>query len=201
MKKQPAAGRKLFSVGEAFVIVYRAMRSMPAFSRARRSGLVSEHFTERLMLAVTEVNKCAMCSYAHTKMALESGMDREEIDAMLAGDLSGVNDEERTAVLFAQHYTDTRGRPDREAWDAVVNTYGLPKSLGILGAIRAIMMGNAYGIPSGSLIMRFRRNGTRDGRSSLLYELAMLLTLPVFLPAAALAALFSGALRAPILRF
>jgi len=201
VKKQPAIGRKLFSVGEAFVIVYRAMRSMPAFARARKNGLVSEHFMERLMLAVTEVNKCAMCSYAHTKMALESGMDKEEIDAMLAGDLSGVSDEERTAVLFAQHYADTRGRPDRGAWDAVVKAYGLPKSLGILGAVRAIMMGNAYGIPSGNLLMRFKRNGKRDNRSSLPYELAMLLTLPVFLPVAALAALLAGALRAPILRF
>jgi AhpD family alkylhydroperoxidase len=38
------------------------------------------------MLAVTEVNGCEMCSYAHTKMALEAGLSNDEIQQMLAGD-------------------------------------------------------------------------------------------------------------------
>ena len=68
--KKQHVGRKLFSVSETYGIVYRAVRTMPAFATAQRNGVLQEDFAERLMLAVTEVNKCAMCSYAHTKMAL-----------------------------------------------------------------------------------------------------------------------------------
>ncbi|MDD3920936.1 MAG: carboxymuconolactone decarboxylase family protein [Eubacteriales bacterium] len=198
MKKQ-VAGRKLFSLWEAYRIVYLAFRSMPRFQRARKEGVASETFMERLMLAVTEVNKCAMCSYAHTKMALEAGLSQEEIHAMLSGDTTGANEEELPAILFAQHYADTRGKPDREAWETIVKDYGEEKSQAILGAIRVIMMGNAYGIPSGNLINRFsRKEGKKlDARSGLGYELAMVLTLPIYIIVALLQALIAGALRLP----
>ena len=45
----------------------------------KKERQLSEHFIERIMLAVTEVNGCAVWSYAHTKMALEAGMTNEEI--------------------------------------------------------------------------------------------------------------------------
>jgi AhpD family alkylhydroperoxidase len=172
---------------------------MPTFARARRSGLLDEHFARRLMLAVTQVNRCAMCSYAHTKMALSSGMAQEEISALLSGDLSGVQPEEMTAILFAQHYAESRGKPDPETWHTVLTQYGEAKSAAILGAIRIITLGNAYGIPSGSLLARLAPKPARtpDARSSLGYELAMLLTMIVFLPCAALQAIAAAVLRVP----
>ncbi len=197
--KRKTAGRKLYSVGEAYMILYRAVRMLPAFSRARRSGMLRSDFTERLMLAVTEVNQCAMCSYAHTKMALETGMSMDEISSMLAGDLSDVAPDEMPAVLFAQHYADSRGRPSEEAWKSVVNQYGREKSIAVLGAVRMIMLGNTYGIPFGSLLARFsgKSGRTPDPRSSVWYELSMLLTLIVFIPCALVQALASAILRRP----
>ncbi|WP_256205872.1 carboxymuconolactone decarboxylase family protein [Carnobacterium iners] len=38
---------------------------------------------ERIMLAVTQVNGCSVCSYTHTKMALEVGMKSEKIKNIL----------------------------------------------------------------------------------------------------------------------
>lgn len=134
---------------------------------------------ERIMLAVTEVNKCPMCSYAHTKIALEAGMSAREIENMLQGVLLDVPKEEMPAILFAQHFADTRGKPSKESLRTLVNIYGLDKARGILGGIRSIMVGNAYGIAWGSFMGRFK--GEPDPRSHLAYELTMILTLLPFL--------------------
>lgn len=176
---------------------------MPRFVRAQKSGLLREEFTERLMLAVTEVNQCALCSYAHTKMALETGMSRKEIESMLSGDLSHANPEELPAILFAQHYADSRGKPSQEAWDSIRERYGSEKSIAILGAIRMIMLGNAYGIPLGELKTRLSGNADRISklRSSIWYELMMLVTLIPFLPCALLNALVGAAFHVPLTDF
>lgn len=176
---------------------------MPAFATAQRNGVLQEDFAERLMLAVTEVNKCAMCSYAHTKMALSTGMSIEEINAMLSGDFSDIEPAEMPAILFAQHYADARGKPSKEAWDSVVKQYGYEKSIAILGAIRVIMFGNAYGIPLGSLKARLLKKPDKapDSRSSTLYELTMLGTVIIFIPSAIIHALAAVVLRFPIIDF
>ncbi len=55
------------------------MRTIRFMFKARRNRELDQKFVERLMLRVTEVNDCALCSYAHSKRALESGMTSEEI--------------------------------------------------------------------------------------------------------------------------
>ena len=45
---------------------------------------------ERIMLGVTQVNGCLLCSYAHTKMALELGMKEKQIEELLDGELGNV---------------------------------------------------------------------------------------------------------------
>ncbi|QSX08504.1 carboxymuconolactone decarboxylase family protein [Alkalibacter rhizosphaerae] len=170
--------RKLHSVLESYFILMKGMRTVRYMAKARRSGELSQPFVERLMLAVTEVNGCLICSYAHTKMALEAGLKNEEIQRMLAGEFEDAPVEELPAILFAQHYTESRGKPSRKAWDRIVDVYGEPKALRILGAIRMIMIGNAYGIPWSSLTNRLK--GKPDPRSNLAYELTMLLTMIPF---------------------
>ncbi len=123
---------------------------------------------ERIMLAVTGVNDCAVCSHGHARMALEAGMSSEEIRDLLAGVMDDVPAGDVPAVLFAQHYADSRGNPSKESWERIVELYGLSRARGILGAVRMIMVGNTYGIPMGSFINRFRRSP--DPRSSLPYR-------------------------------
>lgn len=79
------SGRELYSLKESYIITYKAFSSIRMLSSAKKKGLLSPQFIERIMLAVTEVNGCEVCSYAHTKMALEAGMSNEEIKNMLAG--------------------------------------------------------------------------------------------------------------------
>lgn len=171
--------RKLYTVSESYGLLYDAANSMKHMVRERKSKNIQPEFLERIMLAVTEVNSCPMCFYAHTKIALDAGMNGTEIENMLQGVLDDVPTEELPAIMFAQHYADTRGKPSKESLRTLVNVYGLKKAQGILGGIRAIMVGNAYGIPWGSLINRFK--GNPDPRSHLGYEIAMVITLFPFI--------------------
>ena len=193
------SGKKLFSVFELYRIMTLAFRSIPLLKKAKAAGKMDKAFLERIMLAVTEVNGCAMCSYYHTKVALEEGFRAEEIRAMLGGDFADVPEEQLSGVLFAQHYADQRGKPARESWDRIVREYSETGAYGILAVTRMIMMGNAIGIPSGSFLLRFR--GKADPRSNVFYELMMMLAMVVFIPLAGLTAVILNLLNVPIIKF
>jgi AhpD family alkylhydroperoxidase len=190
---------RFYSVPELYVILHQGLRTMPRLAKARKAGLLSAHFAERIMLAVTEVNGCEICSYAHTRMALESGMGMDEIRLLLAGDTGAIPADEALAIVFSQHYADTRGRPTREAWQRTVDAYGLPKALGILGAARVMMIGNASGIAVSAFVNRLR--GKPVAKSSLHYEVAMLLAVVIFFPFALAHAMMSALLGRSIIGF
>jgi len=191
--------RRFDSLPELYAILVAGLRTAPRLLAARRAGLVDAKLAERVMLAVTEVNGCEICSYAHARMTLETGLARDEIGMLLAGDTGAVPADEAVAIAFAQHYADSRGRPGRAAWQRLLDAYGEPKALGILGAARVMMIGNAYGIAWSALANRLR--GRRVEKSSLAYELVMLLAIVPFAPAAAVHALAAAALRVPPIDF
>lgn len=192
-------GKILYSISEAYRLFYEGMRTIRYMSRSRKNNELSLEFMERIMLAVTQVNACAICSYAHTKMALEAGVSGEEIQNMLAGVIDDTPSDEVTAVIFAQHYADTRGKPSKDSWVRIVAIYGPSKAKGILGAIRIIMLANTYGIPWSSFINRFR--GKPDRRSNLLYEISMLLTSLIFIPIVLIHILLAALFRIPLIQF
>ena len=193
------SGKKLFSVIELFQIMTLAFRSIPLLRRAKATGKMNKAFLERIMLAVTEVNGCAMCSYYHTQVALEEGFSAEEIRAMLGGSFADVPQEQLSGVFFAQHYADERGKPSRASWDKIVAEYRETGAYGILAVTRMIMMGNAVGIPSGSFLLRFR--GKPDPRSNVFYELLMMLAMAVYIPLAGLTSIILNLLKVPIIKF
>lgn len=199
IKSEMEFGRKLYSVSESYWIFYNGLRTMKYMLKAKRNEELSSKFIERIMLAVTEVNDCLICSYAHTKRALESGMTNEEIQKILAGVTEDVPADEVAAVMFAQHYADTRGHPTKESWQRIVETYGNSRAIGILGSIRTIMIGNTYGIPWTSFFNRFR--GKSDPRSTVSYEVSMILSSIVFAPVSLIHALISDLLGKPIISF
>jgi AhpD family alkylhydroperoxidase len=192
------SGKKLFSAIELFQIMTLAFRSIPLLKRAKAAGKMDKAFLERIMLAVTEVNGCAMCSYYHTRVALEEGFSVEEISAMLGGSFADVPPEQLSGVLFAQHFADQGGNPTRDSWEKIVAEYGETGAYGVLAVTRMIMMGNVVGIPSGSFLLRFR--GKADPRSNVFYELLMMLAMVVFLPLAGLTAIILNLLKVPIIK-
>lgn len=193
------SGGKRYALREVYKISLQALRTMPLLKAAKKRGEIDEQLVERIMLAVTEVNGCAICSYAHSRVALEAGLSDAEIRNLLAGSNDDVPSDELQAILFAQHYADAGGFPSEEAWIRIVETYGLPKAKGILGATRAIMMGNAYGIPWSALLGRLK--GKPDKQSSLPHELVNITGSMLMIPAVLVHALIVGLAGVPVIRF
>ncbi len=175
--------KRKFSLPELYMTYLYVPRAIAKLIGNKINGLVENQFIERLHLAVTEVNGCAACSYAHTRMALNKGMSNEEITGLLNGDDAIIKPEEAKAIMFAQHFADTRGYPDRETYDEIVREYGEEKAEVILSAVQLMMVGNMYGIPYSAFISRIKGRPYKD--SSIVYEVWMLtggaLCLPVAL--------------------
>jgi len=184
MKSKKLKGRKLYSIIETYIIEVKAFRMFPSIKKARKADLISEQFKERIMLAVTNVNGCSLCSYAHTKFALESGMSDTEIQKLLSSDPDvheSIPQDEAAAITFAQHYADTRCKPDKKAWLNIVERYGNEKALGILGFIRIITMGNALGARLSGIVNRVKHQKYDERTTvitSVLYFLGTIITMP-----------------------
>jgi AhpD family alkylhydroperoxidase len=109
------------------------------------SRLIPAAFRERLMLAVTAVNGCRYCSYFHTKQALQSGIESDEISRLLAGDVDGCPVEEAVAVLYSQYWAESNAHPDPEAVLRLQQTYGSEKAEAINVLLHMIRLGNLLG--------------------------------------------------------
>ena len=182
--------KRKFSVWEmyrSFVFVPRAASKL---AHNKKIKLLDLHFIERLQLAVTEVNGCAACSYQHTKMALQLGMSNEEISSFLSGEEHFIKPEEAKALMFVQHFADSRGYPKKYAYDAIATEYGIEKAAIILSAAQVMIAGNMYGIPFSAFQSRLKGKTFSD--SNFFYELGMMLAGIICLPFA----IIHGFLRA-----
>jgi AhpD family alkylhydroperoxidase len=102
-------------------------------------------FRERLMLAVTAVNACRYCSYAHSRRALEEGISPAEIEALAQGAFDGCPPEQVEALCYAQHWAESNGHPDPAARLRVLELYGERKLAAMELALRMIRAGNLWG--------------------------------------------------------
>ncbi len=118
------------------------IRDMREAGKARR---VSREFSERIMMAVTDVNGCRYCSYFHAKEALKAGLSEEETREYLLGDLNSAPAEELPALLYAQHWAASDARPDPTARQNLFQTYGSDKAEAIETVLHMIRMGNLLG--------------------------------------------------------
>ena len=186
----------LYELYHSFVFVPGAISKLV---ENNKSKLLDKQFVERLQLAVTEVNGCAACSYQHTKMALRQGMGNEEICSFLSGDKKFIKPEEVKAIMFAQHFADSKGLPEKYAYDTIVKEYGKTKAGIILAASQVIIAGNMYGIPFSAFQSRLK--GKTYKNSTLFYELGMLIAGIVCLPIAMVHGLLRTLIALPNERF
>lgn len=177
-----------YSIKEMYKIFLKMFSSISLLKRNKKEQLIGEDFIERIMLAVTEVNGCAICSYAHTKMALESGFSIEEIESFFAGSDTYIKAEESIGILFAQNYADNQGNYSDEAYQTLLDYYGLEKSQIIIAATRAMMAGNVIGLPLSAFSSRFK--GKKYSNSSLFYEIRMILAPLLLIPIGGIHSLF-----------
>ena len=100
--------------------------------------------------------------------------------------------------MFAQHYADSGGNPDPDAWAAIEKEYGSGPARGILGAARVMMLGNVIGLAYSGL--QARAAGKRLKGSSTPRDVAMVAFSVLTLPAAMVQAALSKLARSPLLK-
>ena len=130
---------------ELFSDLLFPIRNGRRLKQAKKQGLITEAFQERLMLAVTAVHSCRYCSYVHTKQALKSGISSQEICRLLSGDVANCPEEEAVAVIYAQHWAESDAHPNPEVYRKLRQTYGAKKTEAINLALRMIRLGNLMG--------------------------------------------------------
>lgn len=132
----------LKSVNHFFALLGRTSKAMLGLRKLPTDKRISKQLGEKISLAVTGVNKCRYCSWLHTKTALEKGLSRKEIEALLSAEFEGAGPNELSAILYAQHWADTNGDVDAEARQRVLDEYGAFKTSEIEAMIQAVYFGN-----------------------------------------------------------
>ncbi|MBN2500235.1 MAG: carboxymuconolactone decarboxylase family protein [Anaerolineales bacterium] len=172
--------RRIFTYRSFIQAIDDLLARLPDLKHAARGGRVSKAFSERIMLAVTQVNGCRYCYWGHSLAALKAGIPQDQIDAIISNEFMELPAEEVPALLFAQHYAETEGHPDPEAWDKLVEQYTQEGAQDILAYIRMITFGNLWGNSFDALLSRF--GGKPAPNSSLLSELGIIFGSVVILP-------------------
>lgn len=138
--------RRLYPSLSDFVADLRATMGRPRQMRAvMRGDSLDPAFRERLMLAVTAVNGCRYCSYYHARQALVVGITAEEAEALARGVMDGCPAQQLPAVLYAQHWAESDGRPESTARQRIIELYGAQTTEAIELALHTIRIGNMAG--------------------------------------------------------
>jgi len=151
-----------------------------AFVETMLNPVISKPFSESVSIAVTQVNGCKLCSYTHAKNALKAGMTEEEVDFLLAGGFDNAPKDQLEALLFAQHYAETKGNPDPVTKQKLLDTYGEEKTQDIMSHILIIMLTNLHGNTLEAFKLRLRGKGVEG--SSFWQELAVLINFFKIMP-------------------
>ncbi|MEX2683603.1 MAG: carboxymuconolactone decarboxylase family protein [Candidatus Sigynarchaeota archaeon] len=143
--RRPQFTKRSYTFGGIIRDLAIALRSLLVIGIEKKVQGIEPGFKERVVLAVTAVNKCRYCSFIHSKLALQSGCTAADVKAILDSEFGNVNDDELVALAFAQHYAESRGKPDRDAARELLRVYGKEKASAIVTSIQAIMVGNLTG--------------------------------------------------------
>jgi AhpD family alkylhydroperoxidase len=144
----------------------------PATSRALR---------EKVCIGVTSVNDCRWCTWLHTGIALQHGVNLGELQSLLDSDTFGApNEREATAILFAQHFAQTLRHPTPEARLTLAKQFTSRERLEIMAWIHFIYFTNLAGNSADAWLARFRGWKVVEGHP-LPEALAGLVAAPVLL--------------------
>jgi AhpD family alkylhydroperoxidase len=150
-----------------FRTVAGAVASVPVLLAALVRPKTSAALREKVMLGVTSINDCRLCSWGHTHWALANGVPLEEVNQILGHEvesLEAANPAEAAAVLFARHYAENLDRFAPESIENLRRHYGDAQVAEILAYVRAITLGSLTGNTLEAVLGRLRRRGHAGGR-------------------------------------
>ena len=110
-------------------------------------------------------------------------MTSSEIQAIAVLEFDQVPSDQVAALIFAQHYAETGGHPDPEAWQRVVEICGPNTARDLMVWIRLISLANLWGNTFDVLMSRIGGHPVSD--SNLWQELGVVLGWVVIVPTCA----------------
>lgn len=172
---------RTFTLFEHFKLMNKAVCGLRLNQAMKKQRVMTKKRRERIMLAISEVNGCALCSFVHTKLALSAHMELSEIQTLLAGDLQGVPTEDVLAVLFAKDFAANHEVIDPAFYEKLVAYYGVPQSRAIVCASHVITMTTSMGISLALLknTLTFRHQKGSKIWNELLIPLVTVIGFPV----------------------
>lgn len=172
---------RIFTIKEQLKNIYYGAKGFVFLKTSKKKKVMNPCLKERIMLAVTHVNGCSMCSFVHTKLALSTGMTDDDIKQLLDGDYTNVPQEDAVAVLFGQHFADSKENPSEDTIHRLIERYNVGKAEAILAACNMITMTNGMGISMDQFYHRLQWK--RNRQSNILSEVFNpLLTILLFPP-------------------
>lgn len=154
------------------------LREYLAVVRGRR---VDAAFAERLRLVTSATNQCVLCARVHRELGEMVGMAQDEIRDLLRNDLrgAGLENGELAAMLYAQHYAETRGAVDPAAKLQLTGTYGTEVAHDIELILRLINFFNRTLNTVEAFISRVSGRGSAAGSNAVFELLVTLLSAPI----------------------
>jgi len=116
--------RRFTSLADAATTMTGVAGASIPLVRAYRGNL-DPALRERVMVAVSEANACSGCSRAHQRLAVRAGVSDEDLEALGVGDLAGLDERSRAAIVFAVDRTLSgfAGEPPPEVLEAATGQF------------------------------------------------------------------------------
>lgn len=99
--------RRFESRSRAIADAAAVVRALRPLLRVYRGGLDGA-LRERVMVAVSQTNACRGCTQAHRRWARREGVTPRELEAIGAGDLTGLDARNRAAIVYAGELAEHR---------------------------------------------------------------------------------------------
>jgi AhpD family alkylhydroperoxidase len=148
--------KRIYTTSGFFHDLSTMIESTPDIIKASRTKRVTKAFREKLFVAVINVLGCRYCSWLHTEIALSKGVNKKEITKLLSRDIGEFPEDEAVALAFAQHYSETGGRPKKDAEQRFFQYYGREMAKDILKYIQMMYFGNLAGNTVEAFLQRLK---------------------------------------------
>jgi len=179
-KQQHSFNKRIINLKTQNEHIRKFVKNSDAFVEAKLNPVISKKFGESVSLAISEVNGCKLCSYTHAKTALKAGMTEEDVKFLLSGGLDNAPKDQLEALLFAQHYADTKGNPDSATEKKLLDTYGKEKVNDIMSNILMMNLTNLHGNTMEAFGLRLKGKAVEN--SNLFQELAVIINFFKIMP-------------------
>lgn len=180
MKMAQEFHKRIFTAGIFFKDIGYLLIHIPQIIAASHDEKIGKAFQEKIMTVVTAINGCTYCTWFHAKVAVDSGISKEELKNLLSLQFNAdAADYEIPALLYAQHFAETNRNPSSEMTKKLYSFYGEKAASHIILFIRMIFFGNLTGNTWDAVMSRLKEHPVKD--SSIFFEVFFFLCTFLFM--------------------